>query len=110
MARHPRSHELVSQRTLTAEACAAASLALVQNPALWEALTTLAVLLETIEARGIAHPTLARDLLEILAVAGVDGAGAEVAVQLLDAVDATARTWGALAHPAAERTLTLVEL
>ena len=100
MPRDPRSPEIVSTRLLTAEASASAALALIQRPALWEALTTLALLLETVQARHGEHPvTLGNELLTLIREAPITEGEAEQAVALLNSMDVATRTWAAVAHP-----------
>ena len=95
----PKQPDAVPTRTLTAEAAAAAALAMIQHPAVWEALTTLALISETVDARR--HQGMAAvgeavcQVLDEVAISDVD---ANRAVQLLGSVDSTARTWATTAY------------
>ena len=98
MARRPA--DVVQTRLLVAEAAASASLALVQQAAFWEALTCLALVTETAEARraeGMEAVGIA--ICDVLDNMTLTEADAELAVQLLNVCDHAARTWSAVAHP-----------
>ena len=97
MARRPP--DLVNNRTLTAEACASAALALIQHPAMWEALTTLALITETALARrSEGMDVVGMEIIRIIEEVPITDIEAERAVELLSTVDNTARTWARLAH------------
>ncbi len=94
-----RPPSVVDTRLLSAEACASASLALIQQPVFWEALTTLALITETIEARrGEGLYNVGEAVCQIIDEIAMTEREAEQAVQLLGTVDSTARTWAAIAH------------
>ena len=99
---NPRQPELIPTRLLTAETCASAALALIQHPALWEALTTLALLLETLEARRGEHlMTLGHELISLLDSAPTSETEADQAITMLATLESAARTWAIMAHPPA---------
>ena len=99
-----RPPDAVSNRTLSAEAAASAALLLIQHHAVWEALTTLALITETADARrdeGMeAVGKAICDVLDDIKMSDVD---ADRAVQLLNNVDSTARTWAGVAHCSTNR-------
>ncbi len=93
--------EAVETRLLAAEACASAAMALVQQPAFWEALSTLALLIETIEARRLEGLyNVGEAVCGLIDTLHLVDTGTEDAVQILATVDNAARTWVAIAHPA----------
>ena len=95
-----RPPDAVNTRTLTAEACASAALAMIQNPAVWDALTTLALITETAEARrSEGLHAVGEAILDVLQEIQLSDADADRAMMLITAVDSTARTWAAVAHP-----------
>ena len=95
-----RPPDAVDTRLLAAEAVASAALALIQHPAVWEALTSLALVMETAQARRLeglhAVGEAVVEVLQDLDLADVD---ADHAARLLDVVDHAARAWAAIAHP-----------
>jgi hypothetical protein len=95
--------QLVPGRTLAAEACASAALGLVQSPALWEALHTLALMLDA--AEHLPPDELGATLAELLGGGYTSPAEAEQAVSMLETVHQSARTWAEIAHPGARNSL-----
>ena len=94
-----RPPDIVSSRTLSAEATASAALLLIQHPAVWEALTTLALLTETADARRHeGYEAVGRAICDVLDELHISDVDADRAVQLLNGVDTTARSWAGIAH------------
>ena len=95
-----RPPDAVDTRLLAAEAAASAALALIQHPAVWEALTCLALVTETVDARR--HEGLhmvGAAVVDVLEHMTLTEHEAERAVALLNVVDHAARTWASIAHP-----------
>jgi hypothetical protein len=91
--------DLVSIRTLAAESCASAALALVQQPMLWEALHTLQLLGEAVTDHPNEPLALHSALMSILeGTSSWTDSQARQTAELLDTVDRTARSWAAIAH------------
>ena len=94
-----RPPDAVSNRTLSAEAAAAAALLLIQHPAVWECLTTLAHITQTIEDhRHAGLHAVGQAICDLLDDLHISDADADRAVQLLSNLDTTARTWAVMAH------------
>ena len=101
MAQQPvttRPSELVSTRALAAAAAASSALALVQSPAIWSALHTLALMQEA-TAEYEQPDEIGAALGDLLAGAMVTKQDTTQARALLESTDRTARTWCEIAHP-----------
>ena len=96
-----RPADTVSNRTLSAEAAASAALLLIQHHAVWEGLTTLALISETAEAqRHLGMHAVGQAICDVLDEMRISDEDADRAVQLMNTLDSTARTWAGLAHGA----------
>lgn len=90
--------ELVSPRFLAAESAASAALAMVQSPAVWSAIHTMALLLEAHEEPAMSDARMA-SLADLIEGAMIQPPEMTAAMEALDSMDRAARHWGSLAHP-----------
>ena len=92
--------ELVSARYLAAETAAGAALALVQAPAIWATMHTMALLLEMQQEPAMTENRL-EALCELIEGAMIEQQQMTSTLNLLDVLDRNARSWAEQAHPAA---------
>ena len=92
--------ELVSPRFLAAEAAASAALALVQTPAVWSCLHTMALLLEAHQEPSMSSNRMAA-LAELIEESMIKQPEMTTALDMLDCLDQNARRWSRHAHPLA---------
>ena len=100
---------MVEARTLAAEAAASSALALVQSPAVWAAVETLALMQEA--ATEYEKPDeIGAALGDLLAGAMVTRQDTTQALALLESAERTARTWAEIAYPGCKPATALVPL
>jgi len=101
--------ELVSPRFLAAEAAASAALAIVQTPAIWSAIHTMALLLETTEEPAMSEGRM-NAIADLVAGSMIEQAEMTTAMEALDQLDRNARAWAMQAHPGARPGIAAVPL